>query len=114
MKKIAKVLLSRIVIVGVLICLLYTSLLGSPTINRNAVPPIWNLLAHIDAIGNQKKPVAVFGSFGWSGEAVPLLNGYLSNLKFNVAMDGLKVTFVPSEEDLKKAFAYGKEFAEKL
>ncbi len=89
-------------------------LLGSPTINRNAVPPIWNLLAHIDAIGNQKKPVAVFGSFGWSGEAVPLLNGYLSNLKFNVAMDGLKVTFVPSEEDLKKAFAYGKEFAEKL
>lgn len=89
-------------------------LLGSPTINKNAVPPSWNLLSHVDCINNQKKPVACFGSFGWSGEAVGLLNGFLSNLKFHVVDDGFKVQFLPSESQLKEAFSYGEDFAKKL
>ncbi|HML48440.1 MAG TPA: FprA family A-type flavoprotein, partial [Clostridia bacterium] len=46
-------------------------LIGSPTINRDAVPPVWRLLSHVDAINIAKRPVALFGSFGWSGEALP-------------------------------------------
>ncbi|MCL2324033.1 MAG: FprA family A-type flavoprotein, partial [Actinomycetia bacterium] len=42
--------------------------LGTPTINRMALPPVWELLADIDAINFAKRPVAVFGSYGWSGE----------------------------------------------
>ncbi|MEG0693229.1 MAG: FprA family A-type flavoprotein, partial [Oscillospiraceae bacterium] len=44
-------------------------MIGSPTINKDAVPPIWVLLSHIDAINIAKRPVAIFGSYGWSGEA---------------------------------------------
>ncbi|MEG2295429.1 MAG: FprA family A-type flavoprotein, partial [Oscillospiraceae bacterium] len=29
---------------------------GSPTINKDAVPPIWNLLSHVDAVNGTKKP----------------------------------------------------------
>ncbi|MCI8649321.1 MAG: FprA family A-type flavoprotein [Anaerotruncus sp.] len=88
--------------------------LGSPTINGDAVPPAWNLLSHVDAVNNKKKPVLVFGSYGWSGEAVPNLSARLNGLKMSVFGEGLKVCFVPSEEDLAKAKELGKAFGETL
>lgn len=87
---------------------------GSPTINGDAVPPVWMLLSHVDALNNRKKPVCVFGSFGWSGEAVPNLTARLTGLKMNVFASGLKVPFVPAETDLDNARKFGKEFAETL
>ena len=88
--------------------------LGSPTINGEAVPPAWMLLSHVDAINNKKKPVLVFGSYGWSGEAVPNLQTRLTGLKMKVFGDGLKVCFVPSGADLEKAKALGTEFGASL
>lgn len=87
---------------------------GSPTINQDAVAPIWNLLSHVNAIGNKKRPALVFGSFGWSGEAVPNLTARLTGLKSSVFGEGFKVTFVPSEEELQKAKELGRAFAESL
>lgn len=87
---------------------------GSPTINGDAVAPVWNLLAHVDAINNKKKPVLVFGSYGWSGEAVPNLTARLQGLKMNVFGEGLRVQFVPSPEDLTRARETGREFAKTL
>ena len=88
--------------------------LGSPTINGDAVPPAWILLSHVDAVNNKKKPVLVFGSYGWSGEAVPNLTARLTGLKMKVFGEGMKVCFVPSEADLEQAKALGKDFAESL
>lgn len=88
--------------------------IGSPTINKNAVPPIWNLLAGIDMINSMKKSCAVFGSYGWSGEAVPNLCQFLTTLKLNVFEESLKVTFVPSDQDLEKAKELGRAFAQSL
>lgn len=85
---------------------------GSPTLNRDAVPPVWMLLAGIDAINAAKKPVAVFGSYGWTGEAVGNIQNRLMGLKMNVFEDGFKVTFVPSKEDLENAKEFGKSFAQ--
>ena len=87
---------------------------GSPTLNADAVAPIWMLLAHVDAINSKKKPVLVFGSYGWSGEAVPNLTARLNGLKMNVFGEGLKITFVPSEEDLAAAKELGRQFAQSL
>ncbi len=85
--------------------------IGSPTINADAVAPVWQLLSHVDAINSKKKPALVFGSYGWSGEAVPNITARLSGLRMNVFGEGFKVTFVPSEDDLKNAEALGREFA---
>lgn len=85
---------------------------GSPTLNRDAVPPVWNLLAGIDAVNCGKKPALVFGSFGWSGEAVGNIQGRLSSLKMNVFGEGFKVSFVPTQEDLQNAKELGKAFAQ--
>ena len=55
-------------------------IIGSPTINQDAVEPTWNLLAHVSAIINRGKAASAFGSYGWSGEAVPMLNNRLRSL----------------------------------
>ena len=88
--------------------------IGSPTLNRDALPPIWELLTHIDAVNCQKKPALVFGSYGWSGEAVPYLTARIEQLKMKPFGEGFKVCFVPSEEDLAKAEELGAQFAASL
>lgn len=88
--------------------------IGSPTLNSDAVPPVWDLLAGVDAINSRKKPVAVFGSYGWSGEAVPNLIARVSGLKMAVVGEGFKVCFVPTAEDLAAAKEYGKQLASAL
>ena len=88
--------------------------IGSPTLNSDAVPPVWDLLAGVDAINSRKKPVAVFGSYGWSGEAVPNLIARVNGLKMAVVGEGFKVCFVPTAEDLAAAKEYGKQLASAL
>lgn len=85
-------------------------LVGSPTINQDAVEPAWNLLAHVSAIVNRGKIAGAFGSYGWSGESVPMLSERLKSLKFNVIDPGFKFNFVPSEEELKLADEFADNF----
>lgn len=85
--------------------------IGSPTINSDAVSPVWSLISTIDAINNRKKKALVFGSYGWSGEAVPNLIGRLKGIKNDVYGEGFKFCFVPTDEDLKSAEELGEEFA---
>ena len=89
-------------------------LIGSPTLNKDALPPIWILLAHVDAVNIAKRPVALFGSYGWSGEAIPNVTERLKGLKVNLFEKNFRVVFVPSEEDLKNAKEFGREFAATL
>lgn len=89
-------------------------LIGSPTINKNSVTPIWNLLSTIDVINNAKKPTATFGSFGWSGEATEQISNYMSSMKLSVFEEKFKVCFVPTEQDLKNATSFGEKFAQSL
>ncbi len=85
--------------------------IGSPTINADAVANVWQLLSHVDAINSKKKPALVFGSYGWSGEAVPNIRARLEGLRMKVFGDGYKVCFVPSDEDLAEAKKLGEDFA---
>ncbi len=86
-------------------------LVGSPTINRDAVPPLHVLLAHADAIGMARRKTGVFGSYGWSGEAAANLRGRLSALKADVFGEDFRVLFVPAPADLSAAQEYGRKFA---
>ena len=56
----------------------------------------------------------MFGSYGWSGEAVPALVARLTALKLNVVGEGLKACFVPSEAELAKAFELGAMLAQSI
>ena len=88
-------------------------LVGSPTIVGEALPPIANLLNGLHTALVRGKPAAAFGSYGWSGEAVPNLTARLTQLKYNV-QEGIRVKFRPSEADLASAKEFGKNFASLL
>lgn len=88
-------------------------LFGSPTVNRDALKPVWDLIAFLNPIIHGNRLAAAFGSYGWSGEAVGVLEARLQNLKFKV-LPGLKINFKPSKEELEKAFQFGAEFGNAL
>jgi flavorubredoxin len=68
----------------------------------------------VDAVNIAKRPVALFGSFGWSGEAFTFAEQRLRLLKCNVYDEQLKINFVPAADDLARAEAFGATFATPL
>lgn len=88
-------------------------LLGSPTILGDALKPVYDLSSTMLPITHGGKQAAAFGSYGWSGEAVPNLTQRLTQLRMKVS-EGLRLRFKPSEDELAQCIAFGKEFAEKL
>jgi flavorubredoxin len=57
---------------------------------------------------------AAFGSYGWSGEAVPMIEDRLRGLKFRVAVPGLRIKLIPTEEEIAQSRAFGRDLAEEL
>ncbi|MFM7550529.1 MAG: diflavin flavoprotein [Cyanobacteriota bacterium] len=70
-------------------------LIGSPTLGGHAPTPIISALGTVLAEGDRSKPVGVFGSFGWSGEALDLLESKLRDGGFHFAFEPIKVKFSP-------------------
>jgi flavorubredoxin len=88
-------------------------LFGSPTILGDALKPIWTLTSDLIPTIHKGKHAAAFGSYGWTGEAVPNLTVRLKQLKLKVS-DGYRVRFNPSEKQLAEAKEFGKNFALEL
>ncbi|MFT4244282.1 MAG: FAD-dependent oxidoreductase [Candidatus Woesearchaeota archaeon] len=90
-------------------------LVGSPTINADTQPQIWETLHSLSPMDVEGRLAGSFGSFGWSGEAVRNIESRLSQLKCEVYRPSLRIKFNPNtEEKLKKAFVFGEQFAKKV
>ena len=76
-------------------------LIGSPTLGGHAPTPIVSALGTVLAEGDRAKPVGVFGSFGWSGEAIDLLESKLRDGGFQFAFDPIRVKFSPDLATLR-------------
>ncbi len=85
-------------------------LFGSPTMVGDAVEPIWRVLNSMNPIIHKGKAVSAFGSYGWSGEAVPNIIQRLKQLRLKTVGEGLKVRFKSSKEELQAAYDFGVEF----
>ncbi|MDD5132557.1 MAG: FprA family A-type flavoprotein [bacterium] len=89
-------------------------LIGSPTINRDIPKPVWDVLGLFQTVSLELKLAAAYGSFGWSGEAVKMIEDRLKSLKLKTFEPGYKVNFAPTEENLAKAREFGQKFAEAM
>ena len=87
-------------------------IVGSPTINGDAVKPAWDLLACMAYLESGGKVGASFGSYGWTGEAPEMLHDRMRWLKFRLPVAPLKVKLIPTEAELESCFAFGVEVAE--
>ena len=89
-----------------------TIVLGSPTINNGTIPSVAAFLHYIKGLKPKNKLGAAFGSYGWGGEAVRQINETFDSLKVHRIDDGLRVKFVPDEEQLQACVEYGHQIAE--
>lgn len=89
-------------------------LLGTPTINGDAVKPIWDLLSSLTVVNLKNKLGGVFGSYGWTGEGVRLVEDRLRGLKLRVPIPGLRVKLIPTDDEILECKAFGLELAQEL
>ncbi len=86
-------------------------LFGSPTINGDAVKPVWDLLSSLTMVDVKGKLGAAFGSYGWSGEAVPMIEDRLRRLKLRVPVPGVKARLSPTEDEFAACRELGRQTA---
>ena len=89
-------------------------MVGSPTINQNTLLPVYRLFSVINPLRDRGKKAAAFGSYGWSGEAVKLIEGQLKALKLNVPVEGISAKFSPDDKKHEMVVEFGREFARHL
>jgi len=89
-------------------------IVGSPTLNNRLFPTVSDFLTYMKGLRPINKVVAAFGSFGWSGEAVKLISRELGEMKFNLIDPGLKIQYVPNDQDITACHDLGKRIAEAL
>ncbi|MCB2183503.1 MAG: flavodoxin domain-containing protein [Desulfobulbaceae bacterium] len=82
-------------------------LFGSPTLNNGMLPTMADLLTYLKGLRPKQKVGAAFGSFGWSGEAVKHMNGYMEDMGINIIDPGIKVKYVPTHENYQTCFDLG-------
>lgn len=89
-------------------------LFGTPTINGDAVKPVWDLLSSLAVINLKSKLGGVFGSYGWTGEGVKMVEDRLRGLKLRVPIPGIRIKLIPTEEEIKSCREFGHEMAQDL
>jgi flavin reductase (DIM6/NTAB) family NADH-FMN oxidoreductase RutF/flavodoxin len=89
-------------------------LIGSPTLGGHAPTPIVSALGTVLAEGDRSKPVGVFGSYGWSGEAIDLLETKLRDGGFVFAFAPIRVRFSPDAATLRTLEETGTSLGRRL
>jgi len=89
-------------------------LVGSPTINNGISFAIAGLLEMAAGLKFKKKKAAAFGSYGWGGGSVKLINARLGEAGFELVNDGIAKLWVPDVTDVADCTEYGRQFAKSL
>ncbi|MGP1386928.1 MAG: diflavin flavoprotein [Thainema sp.] len=89
-------------------------IIGSPTLGGHAPTPIQTALGTILSTATTNKLAGVFGSFGWSGEAIDLLEDKLKDAGFSFGFEPIRVKFKPDDATLKFCEEAGTDFAQAL
>ncbi|AFY31295.1 diflavin flavoprotein [Calothrix sp. PCC 7507] len=89
-------------------------IIGSPTLGGHAPTPVQTALGIVLSTATNNKLAGVFGSFGWSGEAVDLIEGKLKDAGYQFGFDTIRVKFKPNDVTLQLCEEAGTDFAQAL
>ena len=89
-------------------------IMGSPTLGGHAPTQIQSALGIVLANAPKTQLAGVFGSFGWSGEAVDLLENKFRNGGYKFGFEPIRVKFTPTDAVLKTCEEAGTDFAQAL
>jgi flavorubredoxin/flavin reductase (DIM6/NTAB) family NADH-FMN oxidoreductase RutF len=89
-------------------------IMGTPTLGGHAPTPIQTALGIVLANATKDKLAGVFGSFGWSGEAIDLLENKFKDAGYSFGFEPIRVKFSPTEAILKLCEEAGTDFAQTI
>ncbi|WP_430885002.1 anaerobic nitric oxide reductase flavorubredoxin [Fusibacter sp. JL216-2] len=89
-------------------------LMGSPTINNGILSSTAAMIEMIKGLKFKNKKFASFGSYGWSGEGVKIIDEELEKTDMNKVLEGLKIKWKPDDEAKTECYEFGREFAKAL
>ncbi|NIO03502.1 MAG: FprA family A-type flavoprotein [Proteobacteria bacterium] len=87
---------------------------GSPTLNNGMMPTMADMLHYLKGLRPQNKIGAVFGSYGWSGEAVKLMSRALEEMKIEAVEPKITIQYIPTAEDLRDCKQLGRKVGEAI
>ncbi|MGL5032753.1 MAG: diflavin flavoprotein, partial [Microcystaceae cyanobacterium] len=85
---------------------------GSPTLGGHVPTPIQTALGITLGNADKNQLCGVFGSFGWSGEAIDLLEGKFRDAGYRFGFESIRVKFKPTDQTLKTCEEAGTDFAQ--
>lgn len=88
--------------------------IGSPTLGGHAPTPIQTALGIVLSTAANNKLAGVFGSYGWSGEAIDLIENKLKDAGYRFGFDTIRVKFKPNDVTLQLCEQSGTDFAQSL
>jgi flavorubredoxin len=86
-------------------------IIGSPTFNQGVLTGMTPILEDLRGFRFQNKIGAAFGSYGWSGEAVKVIEDHLSRYKIPVVAEGVRAKWQPKSDDLLRCRELGQKVA---
>ncbi len=89
-------------------------IIGSPTLGGHAPTQVQTALGVILSNADKNQLAGVFGSYGWSGEAIDLLEQKIKDAGYRFGFDPIRVKFKPTDSTLKYCEEAGTDFAQKL
>ncbi|MFB8790638.1 MAG: diflavin flavoprotein [Potamolinea sp.] len=89
-------------------------IMGSPTLGGHAPTPIQTALGLVLSTATKTKIAGVFGSYGWSGEAIDLIEGKFRDAGYKFGFETIRVKFKPNDVTLKYCEEAGTDFAQAL
>ncbi len=89
-------------------------IVGSPTLNNQLFPTVADMLTYMKGLKPKNKIGAAFGSYGWSGESVKLINKELEAMKFDIIEPGIKIQYVPDKEGKDACFELGRKIGKAI
>jgi len=84
---------------------------GSPTVNKGILSATAGILEEIKGLHFKNKKAAAFGAYGWSGEGNKVICATLKDAGFELVDEGFKALWLPEEDILAQARAYGASLA---
>ena len=84
-------------------------LMGSSTVSNSILSSVAGFMEFLKQLKFKNKRAAAFGSYGWSGESVKILEEKLKEAGFEVIDQNIRVNWTPKNEDLEKSVDLVKE-----
>jgi flavorubredoxin/flavin reductase (DIM6/NTAB) family NADH-FMN oxidoreductase RutF len=89
-------------------------LIGSPTLAGHLPTQVQTALGIVLSTATKSYQAGVFGSYGWSGEAVDIISGKLKDAGYTLAFEPIRIKFTPTEATLQICEETGIDFAQAL